>query len=255
VAKLDDHLPYALRQFETEIVVPLSAFGYDISLTTSSTAKLTTSLLLVAYLAIAMRERRLVPGRLQASAEMIHSLVADTVTRFLGPDGPRVLPFVFTMFVFILFGTLLGLTPIKETFTSHLVVTLALSLTVFAYANYLAIQRHGFGYFRHFLPPGVPVFVAPVLVAVEVLSYLFRPITLGFRIFANIFAGHVMLKLFADFCTMLVVALGAAGVAAALLPALFMVIIYAFEVMIVCIQAYIFMLITTLYLRDALRPH
>jgi F-type H+-transporting ATPase subunit a len=255
LGKLADHFPYALRQFETDIVVPLKLFGLDLSINTASTAKFTAAALLIAYFYYAMRDSKIVPGRLQASAEIVYSFVADTVLRICGPKGRQAIPFIFTVFVFVLFGTLLGLTPIKETFTSHIAVTMALALTVFAYANVLAVRYQGREFFRQFFPRGVPVFVAPVLIPVEVVSYLFRPITLGFRIFANIFAGHVMLKLFADFCGMLVAAFGSFGILAALVPMLVMVALYVFEVLIVCIQAYIFMLISTMYLRDAINSH
>lgn len=230
-------------------------FGIDASFTSGSSAKLTTSLLLAGYLIYAMRERKIIPGRLQASAEALYIFVSDTVLRVTGPEGRSTIPFVFTMFVYILFGTLLGITPLKETFTSHLVVTLALSLAVFVYANTLAFRRHGIGYLRIFLPADVPLFVAPIFVAVEVVSYLFRPVTLGFRIFANIFAGHVMLKLFADFCTMLVSSFGDVGIVLSLAPVAIMAVLYAFEIMIIFIQAYIFMLITSMYLKDALHGH
>lgn len=255
MSRLSDHLPYAIRQFETDIVVPLSIWGIDASITTASTAKMATVLVIVVYLTYAMRERALVPGRLQVSAEALYAFVTRTVSTIAGPGAAGAVPFVFSMYVFVLFGTLLGLTPLKETFTSHLIVTLALALAVFVYANVLAFKTHGLGFLSHFLPPGVPVFVAPVLLFVEVLSYLFRPITLGFRIFANIFAGHVMLKLFADFATMLVGAFGNIGLLAALLPVGIMVALIGVEIAIVLIQSYIFMLITTIYLRDSLRGH
>lgn len=253
--QLEQHLPYALRQFQTETVVPLEIFGIDFSLTTSSSAKLTTVVVIAAYFIYAARERRLVPGRLQASAELIYSFVADTVARVAGPEAKEFVPFLFTLFVFVLFGTLLGLTPIKATFTTHLVVTLALALTVFVYVTAIALKRQGVAFFRAFLPRGVPLFVAPVLVPVEIISYLFRPITLGFRIFANVVAGHVMLKLFADFCAMMVAAWGLGGVLAAVAPVAAMSVLYGFEVAIIFIQAYIFLLISTTYLRDALHPH
>lgn len=255
MAKLEDHLPYALRQFETEIIVPLHILGIDVSINTATTAKITTVVLFVAYLVYAMRERAIIPGRLQASAEALYEFVSQTVERVAGPEARPSIPFVFSMFVFVLFGTLLGLTPIKETFTSHFIVTLALGLIVFVYVNVVAIQRHGLAFFANFIPAGVPRFVIPVLLFVEIISYLFRPITLGFRLFANIFAGHVMLKLFADFSAMLVANFGGAGIVAALLPVAVMVVLIGFEVMIVCIQAYIFMLITSMYLRDSLRGH
>ena len=255
MAKFSEHLPYALRQFDTDIIATFNVFGFNLYLTTASTAKFTTVALVVAYLLFAMRERAMIPGRLQLSAEMLYQFVADTVTRVAGSDAARSIPFMFTMFVFVLFGTLLGLTPIKETFTSHLVTALGLALIVFAYVNVIAFRTQGLGFFRQFLPADIPIFVAPIFLFIEALSYLFRPITLGFRLFANIVAGHVMLKLFADFCTMMVQAMGAAGIAASLGPLALMAILYAFEVMIVCIQAYIFLLISSVYLRDALHGH
>ncbi|NJO32318.1 MAG: F0F1 ATP synthase subunit A, partial [Rhodospirillales bacterium] len=185
----------------------------------------------------------------------VYTFVVDTVTKVSGPEGKRSVPFIFTMFIFIWIGTLIGLTPVKDTFTSHLVVTLALSTATFIYINVIAFRKHGAGFLRFFLPADIPIFVAPIFVLVETISYLFRPITLGFRIFANIVAGHIMLKLFADFCAMLFAALGPIGIVASVAPLVMIVILYAFEILIVSIQSYIFMLITCVYLRDALRPH
>ncbi len=252
---LEQHLPYALRQFETDVIIPLHAFGIDASFTTSSSAKLTTVIVVTLFLWLAMRKGLMAPGRLQTSAEMIYTFVTDTVTRVAGPEAKPSIPFVFTLFIFIWFGTLIGLTPIKDTFTSQLVVMLALSTTAFVYVNVVAFRKHGMGFFRYFLPADIPLFVAPIFVLVETVSYLFRPITLGFRVFANIVAGHIMLKLFADFCTMMVAALGPVGAIASIAPVLMMAVLYAFEIMIVGIQSYIFMLITSMYLRDALRKH
>ena len=255
LSALDDHLPYALTQFKSEVIVPLDFFGMNVSFTTASSAMLTTTLLVGGYLVLAVRERSLVPGRLQASAEMLYTFVADTVTNVAGRDARPSIPFLFTMFVFILFGTLLGLTPIKETFTSHLVVTMALALMVFTHVNVVAFRRYGVGFLRILLPAGVPMFVAPILVLVELVSYLFRPVTLGFRIFANIVAGHIMLKLFGDFCSMLVEAFGLTGAAGSIFILPVMVVLLAMEIMIVCIQSYIFILISSMYLRDALHTH
>lgn len=255
MAKLDDHLPYALRQFDTELIATINVFGFELILTTASTAKITTAALVAGYILFAMRERAIVPGRLQLSVELLYEFVADTVTRVAGGKAQRSIPFIFTLFVFVLFGTLLGLTPIKETFTSHLFVALGLAVMLFVYVNVIAIRTQGLAFLRHFLPAGIPIFVAPIFILIEFVSYFFRPITLGFRLFANIVAGHVMLKLFADFCTMLVSALGAIGVVASIGPVIVMAVLYVFEVMIVCIQAYIFMLISCVYLGEALKDH
>lgn len=247
--------PYAIRQFEIDVLVPIEMFGLNMSFTTSAQAMITTVVLVSAYLVYGIRERAMVPGRMQASVEAVYSFVANTVLKTAGQEARSAIPFVFSLFVFILFGSLIGLTPIKFTFTSHLVVTLALSLTVFAYVNFLAVRHQGSGFFRFFLPAGTPLYLAPVLVVIEVISYLFRPITLGVRIFANILAGHIMIKLFADFCVMLTEGLGLTGLGISILPVVMMIVLYGFECLIFLVQAYIFILITSLYIRDALHAH
>ena len=247
--------PYAIRQFKIDPLIPIEVFGVDVSFTTSTQAMVTTVILVSLYLFYGIRERALVPNRLQVSVEIVYSFVARTVVGTAGKAAAGSIPFVFTLFVFILFGSLFGLTPIKFTFTSHLVVTLALALLVFAYVNVLAFKTQGLRFFRFFLPAGTPFYLAPVLVVIELLSYLFRPLTLGVRIFANILAGHIMIKLFGDFSVMLLEALGPTGIMVSLLPMMMMSILYGFEVMIFFVQAYIFALITSLYIRDALHAH
>ena len=255
MASHETEAPYAITQFEIDLLIPIEIFGTDMSFTTSAQAMVTTTLLVSAYLLYGIRERSLVPGRLQASVEAVYIFVARTVVKNAGSDAQAAIPFVFALFVFILFGSLFGLTPVKFTFTSHLVVTMALSLAVFVYVNFIALRTHGAGFFRFFLPRGTPIYLAPVLVVIELISYLFRPITLGVRIFANILAGHIMIKLFADFCVMLTEGLGLTGIALSLFPAVMMAVLYGFEVMIFLVQSYIFILITSLYIRDALHGH
>ena len=255
MADYEPETPYAIRQFEPQVLVPIDLFGLNLSLTTSAQAMITTTLLVSAYLYYAVRQGSMVPSRLQASAELVYGFVARTVVKTAGQEARHAIPFVFTLFVFILFGSLFGLTPVKFTFTSHLIVTLALALTVFAYVNILAVKNQGLGFFRFFLPAGTPLYLAPVLVVIETISYLFRPITLGVRIFANILAGHIMIKLFADFCVMMIEGLGAPGFATALAPIAMMTVLYGFETMIFVVQSYIFILITSLYIRDALHAH
>ncbi|MCG8354434.1 MAG: F0F1 ATP synthase subunit A [Kiloniellales bacterium] len=255
MASEEPEAPYAIRQFELDVLIPIEAFGLDLSLTTSAQAMITTVILVSSYLMFSMRQGALVPSRMQSTAELVYAFVARTVVKTAGPEATSAIPFVFCLFVFILFGSLLGLTPIKFTFTSHLVVTLALSFAVFTYVNALALYKHGAGFFRFFLPAGTPIYLAPILVLIELISYRFRPITLGVRIFANILAGHIMIKLFADFCVMLTEALGATGMGLSLVPVLMMAVLYGFEVMIFLVQSYIFILITSLYIRDALHGH
>ena len=247
--------PYAIRQFEFDVLIPIELFGIDVSFTTSAQAMLTTTILVSFILVFGMRKGAMVPGRLQSFVEFVYTFVARTVVKTAGQEARDAIPFVFTLFIFILFGSLLGLTPVKFTLTSHLIVTLALALLVFTYVNTLALRKSGLGFFQIFLPAGTPLYLAPLLVVIEVISYLFRPITLGVRIFANILAGHIMIKLFADFCVMLIDALGVTGFGVSILPIVMMVVLYGFEVMIFLVQAYIFMLITSLYIRDALHGH
>jgi F-type H+-transporting ATPase subunit a len=239
---LEEHLPYALRQFEIDVIVPIHFLGIDASLTTSSSTKLTTVIVVVLFFWLAMSKRSMIPSRLQASAEMIYEFVVNTVTKVAGPEAKNSTPFIFSLFTFVWFGTLIGLTPVKDTFTSQLVVTLALATATFVYVNIVAFRKQGLGFFRYFLPADIPIFVAPIFVLVE-------------AIFANVVAGHIMLKLFADFCTMMVESLGPVGVVASLAPVLMIAILYGFEIMIVSIQSYIFILITAMYLRDALHKH
>ncbi|MDJ0950903.1 MAG: F0F1 ATP synthase subunit A [Alphaproteobacteria bacterium] len=255
MASYEPEAPYAIRQFEIDVLIPIHVFGLDLSFTTSAQAMVTTVILVGGYLLYAIQKRARVPGRLQSSVEVVYKFVANTVVKTAGPEAKGAIPFVFCLFVFILFGSLFGLTPVKFTFTSHLIVTMALSLLVFAYTNTLAVRRQGAGFFRFFLPAGTPGYMAPLLVVIEVISYLFRPITLGVRIFANILAGHIMIKLFADFCVMLTEALGAAGLGISIMPILLMAVLYGFEVLIFLVQSYIFILITSLYIRDALHGH
>jgi F-type H+-transporting ATPase subunit a len=247
--------PYAIRQFEIDVLIPLNIFGYDASFTVSSQAMLTTVIAVSVYLIWASRELRLVPQRLQMSAEAIYSFVADTLVRFGGPQAIQALPLFLTIFLFLLCGSLIGLTPVKFTFTSHVIVTLALAMLVFAYVNYLAFKTQGLGFFRFFLPSGTPIYLAPLIVSIELVSYLFRPVTLGLRIFANILAGHIMLKLFGDFCAMLTEAFGGAGMLAALVPLAAMVGMYFIEICVFLIQSYIFIVISAIYVKDALHGH
>lgn len=246
---------YAIRQFEIDVLVPIELFGVNMSFTTSAQAMVTTVLLVTAYLVYGIRLRALVPGRLQMSVEALYGFIARTVTETAGPEDKSAIPFVFSLFVFILFGSLIGLTPVKFTFTSHLIVTAALALLVFIYVTALAVRRQGMGFLRFFLPTGTPAYLAPLIFIIEVISYLFRPLTLGVRIFANVVAGHIMIKLFADMCAMLTDALGAGGMVISIAPLLLMAVFYLFEVLVLIVQAYIFILLTCLYIRDAVHSH
>lgn len=248
-------LPYAIRQFEVDVLIPLQFAGVDVSFTVSAQAMVTTVIVTIAFLLFAIRKRNTPPGRLQACAEMIYEFVVRTVVKNGGDEAKPAIPLLFTVFVFILFGTAIGLTPIKFTFTSHLVVTLALALLVFVYANALAVRHQGAGMLRTFIPAGTPGTVAPIIFVIELISYFFRPITLGVRLFANILAGHIMVKLFADACVMILDAIGSAGIVILVFPVAMMCVLYAFEFVIIFIQAYVFLMLSATYIGEAVRGH
>ncbi len=246
---------YAIRQFEIEVWVPLKLFGFDVSFTNVSSAMLVTTFVIGGSLIMITRRPQMIPGRVQAGAEMLYTFVEKTVTETAGPDARTHVPFIFTLFLFILFGTLIGLSPMKETFATHLVVTGAMALLVFVYVIDTGLRLHGLGFFRQFLPAGTPGAIAPIIVLVELVSYMARPVTLGVRLFANMFAGHMLIKLFGDFAVMMTERMGAIGYIAALLPIAMMIIFFAFEVIVVLIQSYIFILLTSVYLRSAIESH
>ncbi len=252
---IEPSAPYAIRQFEVETWVPIKLLDIDISFTNVASAMLTTTVLVGAFFWVATSRSKIIPRRLQAGVEIIYDFVAKTVISTTGPEGKEHIPFVFSLFVFILFGTLIGLTPMKATFTTHLIITGALALIVFVHVIEVGLRRNGMHYFRQFMPRGTPLWLAPLIVPIELISYLAKPITLSVRLFANMFAGHMLIKLFADLAAMVVDHLGPIGILVAMAPLAMMVIFFAFEVMVVLIQSYIFILLTSVYLRSSIHAH
>ena len=236
-----------LEQFEIHRIIPIHFGRLDASFTNSALLMCIVVVLVTAFMVLSMRGARLVPSRWQSMAELSYEFVADMVRDSAGSDGVRYFPFVFTLFMFILFGNLIGLIPYSFTITSHVIVTAALALAVFIGVTIIAFIRHGFHFFTFFFPEGAPVFMAPLLVPIEILSYLSRPFSLAIRLFANMMAGHTMLAVFAGF----VVSLGLFGV----LPIAFDAVLIAFEVFIGVLQAYVFAVLTCIYLHDALYMH
>jgi F-type H+-transporting ATPase subunit a len=172
----------------------------------------------------------------------------------VGPEGRRFFPCVFTLFMFILFGNMLGLFPYAFTFTSHITVTFALAATVFVLVTAVAIALHGRKFFGYFMPEGAPLWLAPIIIPVEIVSYLSRPVSLSVRLFANMMAGHVMLAVFATFVVMLA-SLGTVGPVLAVMPLALNVALVAFEVLVAFLQAYVFAILTCIYLHDAVHLH
>lgn len=230
-----------------ERIVPLHIGSVDISYTNSALLMTIAVVLITLLLVVGTRRRALVPTRLQSVAEMAYEFIAGMVDENIGHDGIEFFPLVFSIFMFVLFGNMLGLIPYSFTFTSHIIVTFALALFVFLLVTLVAFIRHGIRFFGFFFPPGAPVFMAPILVPIEVVSYLSRPVSLSIRLFANMMAGHTMMAVFAGFT----ITLGVFG----FFPIAINVALFALEVIVTALQAYVFTILTCLYLRDAVHLH
>ncbi len=240
-----------LEQFTIEPIFELKIGETDISFTNSSLWMAITALVLIVFVVVGTQRRAMVPGRWQSAVEYFYQVVADMVRDNVGTQGRPYFPFIFTLFTFILFGNLIGLIPGAFTFTSHLAVTFALAAFVFVGVTIIGLITHGFKFFSLFFPHGAPIVSAPILVPIEIISYFSRPISLSVRLFANMTVGHVLLKVIGGG----VVGLGSFFIIPGLLPFAFLVAITMLEVMIAVIQAYVFAILTCVYLNDALHLH
>lgn len=243
----------ALGQFQ--LTTGFGQVGRTIGFTNSNEMMLLAAAIVVILYLVALRRRALVPGRLQGLAEMSYEFVHNMVIDTMGEEGRRFFPFVFTLFSFILIGNLLGLFPYFFAFTSHIAITGALALFVFVLSTAVGFWYHGIGYLKFFSPSGVPGWLLPLLIPIEIVSYLSRPISLSVRLFANITAGHVLWEVFAGFMIMLVASMGAVGVVAAIIPLGLNIALTGLELLVAFLQAYVFAILTCLYLHDAIHMH
>ena len=237
-----------LAQFEIKTLIPLKLGEIDVSFTNSALFMSLTLVMVTLFLVLGMRQRALVPARWQSMAELSYEFVANLLRDTVGNEGRKYFPFVFSLFMFILFGNMLGMIPYSFTFTSHVIVTFAMALTVFIGVTILGFVKHGFGFFRFFVPPGVSVVLWPLMIPIEIISYLSRPISLSVRLFANLTAGHTMLKVFAGF----IISLGVVG---GILPFAFVVALTGLELLIAFLQAYVFTILTCFYINDSIHLH
>ncbi|ACJ00868.1 F0F1 ATP synthase subunit A [Rhodospirillum centenum] len=244
-----------LHQFEIQPIVPIQIGGLDLSFSNSAAFMVAAVLATTTLLMFGMRGRAIVPGRLQSMAELLYEFIAGMVKENAGPEARRYFPLVFSIFTFILFGNLLGMIPGAFTFTSHIAVTFALAMVVFLFVTILALVRHGLHFFSFFMPQGAPIWLAPLIVPIEIVSYLSRPVSLSIRLFANMMAGHTMLKVFAGFTVSMGAALGGLGYAFGLIPVLLNVALIGFEILVAFMQAYVFTILTCIYIRDAIELH
>lgn len=244
-----------LHQFQITPIVSIIVNGVDVSFSNSALFMALAVGVIYTLLVYGMKRGALVPGRLQSLAEMFYEFIANMVRENAGQDARPYFPFVFSIFMFILLGNMLGMVPGSFTFTSHIIVTFALAAAVFVFVTVLALIKHGLHFFTFFMPHGVSLALAPILVPIEILSYLSRPVSLAIRLFANMMAGHTMMKVFAGFSVLMGGAMGTAGYAAGILPLSINVALVGFEILVAFLQAYVFTILTCLYIRDALELH
>ena len=242
-----------IHQFQIQKWIPLELGGYDVSFTNSSAFMLATVAGASALLYFSTAGRSLIPGRLQSVSEMAYEFVANTLRDAAGTSGMKFFPFVFSLFMFVLAANLLGMVPYFFTVTSHLIVTFALAMLVMAVVVGYGFFKHGFGFLNLFVPHGVPGILVPLVVMIEVISFLSRPISLSVRLFANMLAGHITLKVFAGFVVSLS-AMGAVGIGGSILPLAMTVALTGLEFLVAFLQAYVFTVLTCMYLNDAIHP-
>ena len=237
-----------MEQFEIKRIIPLELFGWDISFTNASLFMVIAVVLIPLFYLFAMNRRALVPGRLQSIAELSYEFIANMIRDIVGEGGMKYFPWVFTIFMFILVLNLLGLVPYSFTVTSHIIVTFALAAMVWLIITGIGFVNHGPGFLKLFVPSGVPWWLLPIIIVIEVISYLIRPISHSVRLFANMMAGHAMLKVFAGF----VIGLGILGGWA---PLVFLIGFTGLELVVAFLQAFIFTVLTCIYLNDAVNMH
>jgi F-type H+-transporting ATPase subunit a len=236
-----------LEQFEIHQITPMHIGHYDVSFNNSAVFMVGIVLLLSFFMIGGMSRATLVPGRWQLMVESAYEFVANMINDTAGAEGRKYFPFIFTLFMFILFSNLIGIIPYTFTVTSHIIVTFAFAAIVFLGVTLIGFAKHGTHFLKFFVPSGVPVVMLPLLVVIEVISYLTRPVSLSVRLFANMMAGHTMLKVFGGF----VVSLGLFGI----LPLTFIVALTGLEIVVAMLQAYVFAVLTCIYLNDALHMH
>ncbi|UTD26641.1 F0F1 ATP synthase subunit A [Bradyrhizobium sp. WD16] len=243
-----------IHQFEIHKIFTLGHIGNQEIAFTNSSAYMLGAVAIVALLMIGgSAGRRLIPTRFQSLAELSYEFVSNTLRSSVGEEGMKFFPFVFSIFMFVLVANLVGIIPYTFTVTSHIIITLALALMVFFTVLLYGLYKNGLGFFKLFVPHGIPFYILPLIVVIEVISFLSRPVSHSVRLFANMLAGHITLKVFAGFVSSLS-ALGALGIAGSILPLAMTTALTALELLVAFLQAYVFAILTCIYLNDALHP-
>jgi F-type H+-transporting ATPase subunit a len=243
-----------IHQFDVYEIIPISIGGYDLSFTNSALFMVVTVVLSSLFLFLTTSSRGLVPGRAQSVTEVLYEFVAGMLRDAAGPAGMKFFPLVFALFTFILVANLLGMFPYFFTVTSHVVVTATLAVFVVGLVVVVGIAKHGLGWFKLFVPHGVPGVILPFISLIEIISFLSRPVSLGLRLFGNMLAGHIVLKVFAGFVVSLA-SFGFVGVLGSVAPLVMAVALTALEFLVAFLQAFVFAILTCVYLNDALHTH
>ena len=242
----ENHNP--LEQFEITPFVHFEVGSVDLAFTNSSLAMVITIAVITLFLTLSVNTRSIIPSRVQLISELSYGFIAQLLKDTVGEQGRKYFPFVFTIFMFVLIGNMVGMLPYSFTFTSHIIVTFALAAVVFVGVTILGFAKHGMHFFSFFVIPGLPWYMLPLLIPIEVISYLSRPISLSVRLFANMLAGHTLIKVFAMFVITMPFYSG-------VLPLAFIVALTGLEILIAFLQAYVFAILTCLYINDALHLH
>ena len=249
----DENLYNPIHQFRIAPIIPIHIGKLDLSFTNSSLFMVLTVAGAAAFLLLPTRSRAVVPGRWQSAAELTYEFIEKTLRDAAGNDGMSFFPFVFSLFMFVLLANLWGMFPYFYTVTSQVIVTGTLAILVIGTVVVYGLWKHRLHFFRLFVPSGLPIVLLPFVTFIEVLSFISRPISLSIRLFANMLAGHITLKVFAGFVTLLGSA-GFLGILGAVLPLAATVALTALEFLVAALQAYVFAILASLYLNDALHP-
>ena len=241
-----------IHQFNIDRLFTIGHIGNQEIAFTNSSAYMFGSVALISLLMIGAG-RQLVPGRFQSIAEISYEFVANTIRSNAGAEGMKFFPLIFSLFMFICVSNLIGIIPYTFTISSHIIVTAALALLVFFTVLVYGFYKNGLKFFKLFVPSGIPIAILPLVVLIEIISFLSRPISHSVRLFANMLAGHITLKVFASFVTMLG-AFGIAGWVGAVLPLGLTVALTALELLVAFLQAYVFTILTCIYINDAIHP-
>ncbi|TAK48489.1 MAG: F0F1 ATP synthase subunit A [Xanthobacteraceae bacterium] len=243
-----------IHQFQINKIFTVGHIGgHEIAFTNSSAFMFAIVAIITLLMLGGSAARSVIPGRMQSLAELSYEFVSDTLRSSVGEEGMKFFPLVFTLFMFVLTANLIGIIPYTFTVTSHIIVTLALALTVFLTVLLYGLYKNGLKFFKLFVPHGIPIYILPLIVVIEVISFLSRPVSHSVRLFANMLAGHITLKVFASFVAGLG-SFGALGWAGAVLPLAMTTALTALELLVAFLQAYVFTILTCIYLNDALHP-